>query len=270
MTEPLNIATPVLAAAAAWWFGAGVVLLISRAVPRLGGARFFIAGLGLAAALALSWDALSDASVAGAYLAFAAAVGVWGWHEVAFLSGWITGPRRAPCPVGARGVTRFRLAAETVMHHELALAATLCAFAAAAYGAENKVGLWTFLALFALRLSAKLNLFFGAPNLAAGALPAEISHMASYFRRRPAGLRLALSTLLAGASAICVARLAFAPAAAAADSVGLVLIATLLALGGLEHVLMAAPIEDTLFWRWAFGPEPSAAKSAATRAPAID
>ena len=45
----------------------------------------------------------SDTSMLGAYCAFTCALGVWGWHEMAFLMGLITGPRRVPCPAGATG-----------------------------------------------------------------------------------------------------------------------------------------------------------------------
>ena len=50
-----------------------------------------------------------QASVAGAYCAFTCALLVWGWQEIAFLLGCVTGPRRSACPHGATGWRRTRL-----------------------------------------------------------------------------------------------------------------------------------------------------------------
>jgi putative photosynthetic complex assembly protein 2 len=47
-----------------------------------------------------------DTRITGAYIAFTCTVLVWAWQEIAFLLGYVTGPRRTPCPAG-----RQRLAA---------------------------------------------------------------------------------------------------------------------------------------------------------------
>ena len=60
---------------------------------------------------------------AGAYIAFLSALAIWGWIELAFLSGIITGPNRAPCPPGAPGWDRFWRAVGTIAWHEVALIA---------------------------------------------------------------------------------------------------------------------------------------------------
>jgi putative photosynthetic complex assembly protein 2 len=58
----------------------------------------------------------------GAYCAFTCALLVWGWHELSFLTGWITGPRRAPARP-ARGLARFVQAVQAILWHELAILA---------------------------------------------------------------------------------------------------------------------------------------------------
>ena len=84
-------------------------------------------GLGRIIALAALLVARSaaDPSPAGAYLGFTCALAVWGWHEMSFLMGIVTGPRKIECPCRtAAGWSRFRLAAATLIWHEIALAAT--------------------------------------------------------------------------------------------------------------------------------------------------
>ncbi len=266
-----DLLQPIAAAALIWWLGAGLVLAVERMIPRLGGARFLVAGLGLGAAAWILAESLDGRSSYAAYLGFAGAVGVWAWHEIAFLSGWLTGPRRAPCPPDARGWRRFRLATETLIYHEVALAMTVLGLVWLSWGAANVTGAATFAALWTMRLSAKLNLFFGVPNLAAGKLPQPLSHMGSYFRRSRATPLLAGSVTAAAIAAAFAASGAFSSSATEFEIAASLLIATLLALAALEHIFMALPIEDTLFWRWAFGDEPDVkaprAAAAAPRAP---
>ena len=49
----------------------------------------------------------------------------------------------------------------------------------------NRYGLWTFLVLWIMRQSAKLNLFFGVPNLGEQYLPAHLQEALSYFEASP-------------------------------------------------------------------------------------
>ena len=118
------------------------------------------------------------------YAAFTYAVFVWGWHEMAFFMGFITGPRRTACPAGAAGWRRFGLAVQACIDHELAILATGVAVLWATWHAPNQVGLWTFLALWGMRLSAKLNVFLGVLNLGEAFLPAHLAYLLSYMRRR--------------------------------------------------------------------------------------
>ena len=84
---------PPIYAAFVWWFSTGAVLLL---VGRSG--RADVVRIGCAAGLlaaSLSGLALSanDTSVAGAYAAFTSTILLWGAQEIAFLAGWVTGPR---------------------------------------------------------------------------------------------------------------------------------------------------------------------------------
>jgi putative photosynthetic complex assembly protein 2 len=72
-------------------------------------------------------------------VAFLSALALWGWIELAFLTGIITGPVNQPCP-RAPEWERFIRAWGTVAYHEMLLAFTLIAMIFASYGAENKFG----------------------------------------------------------------------------------------------------------------------------------
>lgn len=234
-----------------WFFGTAGVLFLDSRPPRT--FRWTLIAGGVVAILALlGLGRLAEhTSTEAAYLSFGCAMLVWGWHEMAFLMGLVTGPRRAPCPVGVRGWRRFRYAAATVMHHELALALTLALVLALTFGAPNTVGLQTFLVLWVMRLSAKLNVFLGVRNLAVEFLPEHLRYLETYFARARMNPLMPLS--IAGAAAalwLLVDRVA-TPGAGAFSMVSTTLVASLLALGLLEHVFLAFPVPDAALWRWA-------------------
>ena len=182
-------------------------------------------------------------------LSFLAALAVWGWIELAFLSGIVTGPNRVPCPADATLGARFLRATGTILWHELALLAALGAAWALTLGAPNPVGFLTFAVLFAARISAKLNLFLGVPRINVEFLPAPLAHLPSHFRHARMNWLFPLSvtalTFLAGFWA--------AEALAAADPaarLGHVLLAVLTGLAVLEHWFMVLPLPDQRLWRW--------------------
>ncbi len=246
-------ALPVLAALLTWWLSTGVILLLQR-LPR-GQRRWGLLGVTLVACLALYGLVATrgETSSGAAYLAFLSALALWGWHELTFLQGLITGPRRAACPEGLGLGRRFRLAAETLLYHELALAATLVLVALVTWGEANQFGLWTFLLLFCLRLSAKLNIFLGVPHLTEEFLPPHLDFLKTYFGRRPMNGLFPISVTLGCLAAAYVFHLAFVPQAGPLATTGNMLIATLIALGTLEHWLLVLPLADSVLWRWALG-----------------
>jgi putative photosynthetic complex assembly protein 2 len=234
---------------AVWWLSTGVVLKmvwLGRS-----GARLSVVALtatALSALWATYWSSKSE-SIGAAYLAFGCAVAIWGWHELTFLLGIITGPRKVGCPAEARGWRRFAIATSAVIHHELALAATLLALVALTWRQPNQVATWTFAVLWVMRLSAKVNVFLGVRNLTEQFVPEHLRYMLSYFRRARMNPFMPVSLLLAGAAAIQL--WALPPDATPFVVVGRTLVATLLALAVIEHVFLAVPLPDALLWRWA-------------------
>ena len=168
-------ALPVLFTLFVWWFSTGVILFLDGLpqahVPLEHARRDDPARLGPLRIVSHA----ADTSVSGAYAAFACGVLVWGWQEMSFLMGFVTGPRRTPCPSGCGGWPHFGHAIETVLYHELALIASATAVIAVTWGGPNQVGTWTFLVLWAMRQSAKLNVFLGVRNLSEEFLPGSLA-----------------------------------------------------------------------------------------------
>ena len=93
------LSSPWIAALVAlilWWFSTGAILLAVRrtegkgAHGRLWAVLMNVPWLILGAAGFV--DTLHTPSLAGVYVAFLAALALWGWIELAFLTGTLTGP----------------------------------------------------------------------------------------------------------------------------------------------------------------------------------
>ena len=251
-----------------WWFGTGIVLYLDGLPRRT--YRWTLAGatLLLVAAFAAIAATRGQATVAAAHLAFASALAVWAWNEVMFLTGTLTGPRRTRRPPGDRGWSRFRNAAGTILWHELALVACGAALFLLLWGADNKVALWTFLTLWVMRLSTKLNVFLGVRNLGEAFLPDHLSDLASYVRRAPMNPLFPWSVAASAALLAVLATTAAAPGTAPFEATGATLVATLVALAILEHGFLVLPLDAAALWRWGF--RSRVRPEAGTAAPARD
>ena len=241
---------PALYVLALWWLSTGLILLLVRLPPRTFPTTMAWAGVVLAAALWGLVHTRTDTGPTGAWCAFSCALLVWAWQELAFLLGIVTGPRRTACPPGVQGWARARLALATLAHHELALVALAVAVWLAVGDGANRVGWWTYVALWAMRQSAKLNLFLGARNHSEAFLPAHLKYLHSYFRRAPANPLLPVSLAAMAAAGGWVLQQWPLATASGADTAGLALLGTLLALGALEHLMLVAPMPPELLWRW--------------------
>src|SRR5664279_3410763 len=112
---------PPIYASFIWWFSTGAVLLLVGRSGRFDIARVFCAAGFLAASLFGLALTASDTNVGGAYGAFTCTILLWGAQEIAFLAGWLTGPRPQPCPADARGWKRLGFALQAILYPELVL-----------------------------------------------------------------------------------------------------------------------------------------------------
>jgi putative photosynthetic complex assembly protein 2 len=236
-----------------WWFSTGVVLLLNGMQRRAYRVSLALSSLLAVAALVGLAHTAQQTSVAGAYCAFTCALLVWGWHELSFLTGWITGPRTTAMPAGLAGWPRFVQAVRAILWHELGILLAGGLIVAITWGAPNLVGLWTFLVLWAMRISAKLNLFFGVRNLSEEFLPPHLAYLSSCFKRRPMNGFFPFAVTAASLVLALMVQRALDPSTGATTTLGLTLVGTLLALALLEHAMLVLPVSTTALWRWAMG-----------------
>jgi putative photosynthetic complex assembly protein 2 len=258
MTNPWIAA---LLALFVWWFSTGAILWRVRHADRQGGSAHLLSvvwGLPLLVGgiygLGVSLD---DATLPATYIAFLSALALWGWIELAFLSGVITGPNTRTASPFARGWDRFRQATLTILWHEAALIAALALLTYAALNAANPFGLYTFAVLFFARASAKLNLFFGVPRIHTEFLPRPLAHLASHFRHARMNWLFPISITLLTFASGCWLERAYAATTPAAEN-GYILLAALTLLALLEHWFMVLPLPDQKLWRWMLPEAPAA------------
>lgn len=233
-----------------WWFSTGVILYLDGLPVKT--YRWSVAGASVLMAFGL-WllaETRDSASGSGACAAFAGAMLVWGWNELLFLTGLVTGSRRAACPEGAAGWRRFAYGAQSVIYHELLLAASGMAVALAAFGGANQLGPQTFGLIWLMRLSTKLNIFLGVPNLSIEFLPPHLAYLATFFRQRPMNLLFPVSVTAATIALAALSARIFDPAASAGGLVSASILAALLALAILEHWFLVLPLRSGDLWKW--------------------
>ena len=236
-----------------WWFFTGAILLIVRrsdAGDATGHGKSVVftvplLALGIAG-LVVSSTVLTVSTI---YVAFLSSLLVWGWIELAFLAGIITGPERRTCPAGLKGWVRFARAFNTVAYHELLLLGAVLIIGAITAAGVNQFGFWAFVILFTARISAKLNLFYGVPRINTEFVPVPLQHLKSYFHQGsitaafPIGVTfLSVLTAYFGYNLL--------NAGTVPTTVGYALLTALATLAALEHWLMVIPLPDAKLWRW--------------------
>jgi putative photosynthetic complex assembly protein 2 len=235
---------------AAWWGATGLILFLVRRAG-LTFARTLATGSALAvlAMVLLRWSSHS-ATIGAACMAFGATLVIWGWLELSFLLGAVTGPRRTACAAGCRGAGHLRHAIEAILYHELATIGAAAAVIAITWHAPNPTGLWTFLLLWGMRISAKLNLFLGVPNTGEIMLPPHLKYLAAFFRRRRLNLLFPISVGIT--TLLCVQLIGAARSAPGwdFDAGELALLATLAVLAWLEHWMLILPMRADAPWRF--------------------
>jgi putative photosynthetic complex assembly protein 2 len=246
----LEAGCAILFAVFLWWASTGAILFLDGLPRRTYVASMAVMSLVAAASLVALW-LTREASTSGAVIiAFTAALALWAWNEMAFLMGFITGPRKHPATPGVRGLARFSESAATLISHELAIAGTAVLIWLITREGANLFGLWTFLILWIMRLSTKINIFLGAPNITEEFLPPHLAYLATYFRKRPMNGFFPFSVTLATLAAAWLAHLAFMPGKVPGEVLGYSLIAALTALAALEHWLLFVPLPAQRLWAW--------------------
>jgi putative photosynthetic complex assembly protein 2 len=175
----------------------------------------------------------------------------WGWNELSFLTGWITGPQKTAILKDTAGWPRFVASFNAVVWHELAILLVGLAIVWITWDAPNQVGTGTYLVLWIMRTSAKLNLFFGVRNLSEEFLPTHLAYLESFFKRRRMNAFFPFAVACASACLWLLVDYANQANTTPAQVVGSVLVGTMLALAIVEHLMLVLPVDTTAMWRWA-------------------
>jgi putative photosynthetic complex assembly protein 2 len=248
-----------------WWLSTGFILFLNHLHPGTYRWSLSIVSLMVVGALIGIRSGSVETSQVAAFVGFAQALIIWAWLEMSYFMGLVTGPRKRPCPPDAFGWRRFHLALQTSLYHELAVIACGALIIGLSWGAPNQVAAGTFVTLWLMRWSAKLNLFLGVPNVNTEWFPRPLQFLCSYMPVRPMNL---LFPFAVSAATIAVGLLFFA-AGSTADAflrTAYALVGSLLALAVLEHWFLVLPLRDSRLWNWALrlaGQDAPAAKTSA-------
>jgi putative photosynthetic complex assembly protein 2 len=248
--------TAIVVTLTVWWAATGLLFYLNRqseqTFPRALLAGMFVVGCAVAGIEASA----SIPGVGGVYIAFAGAIVLWGWLEMAHLMGYLTGPVSEPCPPDLEGWPRFVRAISVGLYHELAIiaAGSLLIVAAALAGNGVTVAAWAFATLWFMRWSAKLNLYLGVANhLDLELMPERLRYMASYMGKRSMNFLFPISVSLGSLLVIYHGWNAASMPSESAGHTAAVLLATLSGLGVLEHWFLVLPFKDSMLWRWLVG-----------------
>lgn len=240
---------PVFYVVLLWWLSTVVLLYRTGKQPStfattLGWA--VLAGVAGTAAIIVSRDM---SSVAGAYLAFTGALGIWALHETSYLLGYLTGPRARACPEGVSELARFWYGVKASLYHELAIIATVAALAWLTWESPNRTAFYTFVILWIMRWSTKLNIFLGVRNLHEEYWPGHLVYLKSYTRERSMNALFPLSLGISAAGTAALLLAAGSAEAAPAQTTSAMLLAVILALAMVEHLFLMLRVPDDALWR---------------------
>lgn len=234
-----------------WWFSTGAILYVDGLPHVTHGWSLW--GITVLCALALAGLAIttSHETPFAAYAAFVCAILCWGWQEMTLYLGVLTGPRRVPADAaGQQGWERLNQAVQAILYHEIAILVMGLVIVTLTWTGANQIGMWTYMVLWWMRLSAKMNIFLGVPNHMAEFLPDDISYLQTYFRKLPMNPLFPVSITISTVITAYLFYLAALAPAGSFDEAGYALLATLMALAVIEHWFLVLPIPVTKLWSW--------------------
>ena len=247
----LETLAPILFAVLVWWISTGILIwLVGRSAPVRGAAAIALSVLAVAATFAV-FELRNTPSIFGVYAGFLTGITLWAWHEAMLLFGYISGPRRSDCPPGLKGWNRFKVSAQTVIHHELLILVHAGLIVWLSLGGTNQIAAATFVLLWAMRISAKMLIFFGAPNASHHFLPMHLKYLSTYFNTRQRTRLFPIFLVLTGAAACALLYNGLTQTAGTAGATGSLLLGTLALLAVFEHIALILPIPDQRLWAWA-------------------
>ncbi|MCB8839092.1 putative photosynthetic complex assembly protein PuhE [Aurantimonas sp. VKM B-3413] len=245
MTEYLY---PALFALFVWWVSTVAIIYLDGL--KRWTFKYSMIGATVIFAIALIglYTSARDASVTGAYLAFTFGLLAWGWQEMSFYMGYVTGPRKQPCPEDCKGLKHFGHAVQTSLYHELAIIAAAAVVVWLTWGAPNQIGMWTFMVLWWMHQSAKLNVFFGVRNLNEEFLPEHLEFLKGFLNKKSMNLLFPFSVTISTVITALLVVAAMSADASMFERAGYTFLAVLMALAILEHWMLVLPMPAGAIW----------------------
>jgi putative photosynthetic complex assembly protein 2 len=250
MGHLLPYAAPVAFALFLWWFSTGIILYLDGLPRRTFRWSMLGATILLAGALVTLRLGNADVSVRGAYIAFAAGLLAWGWQEISFYMGAVTGLRTERCPEGCAGWRHFGHAIRVSLFHEVSILLTAALVFALVWPGANHIGLWTYVVLWWMHQSAKINVFLGVRNLNEEFLPEHMAFLRSFLTQKPMNLLFPVSVSISTVIAVLLFQRAFAAEAGTFALTGYLFLGALMTLAILEHWFLVVPLPTTALWSW--------------------
>jgi putative photosynthetic complex assembly protein 2 len=256
----MDYALPIAYALCLWWFSTGLIFFLDQLPVRT--FRWSMAGATgvLLISLYVIWSSGADTSLWGVYASFTAGVLAWGWQELSLYTGFVTGPRKHRCVAGCSGLKHFGHAIGVNLWHEIAILVVAAVIAFISWGNDNQWGLWSYLLLWVMHLSARLNVFLGVRNVSEEFVPAHMEVLKSFLTRKPMNLLFPVSVTGGTIGAVLLFQGALA-ATNPGEAAGLTLLAALAGLAVVEHWLLMLPLPVEKLFRWSLPRREDAAKS---------
>lgn len=247
----MDYALPLLFVAIVWWLST-IVLLYRTGLNRGSyGRTLSVAAIAAAIGFFAVLVSRNDVTAVSPYIAFAGALAIWGFHEASYLLGFVSGPRPRECPETAPTLTRFWYGVKACLYHEMAVVATAIVLAVLTWNAASQVALWTFVIVWIMRWSTKLNIFLGVRNLHREYWPEHLQYLRSYARERPMNPLFPWSVAIAAAFVAFLVLLAVGAQDDPVQRTSAMLLSGLLILAVMEHVFLMYRVPDDALWRMA-------------------
>jgi putative photosynthetic complex assembly protein 2 len=246
----LTYAAPAGFALFLWWFSTGIILYLDGLPKRT--FKWSMLGATILSAAAIVGLSLGNqlTSVRGAYIAFACGLLAWAWQEISFYMGAVTGIRTEPCPEGCSGWKHFGHAVRVSLYHELAIIATAAIVYLVVWPGSNHIGFWTYVVLWWMHQSAKLNVLLGVRNLNEEFLPDHMAFLKSFLTQKPMNLLFPVSVTISTVIAVLLFQKALSQASSPFELAGYLFLAAMMSLAILEHWFLVAPLPTAGLWKW--------------------
>ena len=121
---------------------------------------------------------------------------------------------------------------------------------AVTWDAPNQIGMWTFMVLWWMHQSAKLNVFLGVRNLNEEFLPEHLQFLKSFLTKRPMNLLFPVSVTISTVTAALLLESALDPTASEFAQTGFTFLGTMMLLAILEHWFLVLPLPAAALWKW--------------------